>query len=258
MYLPSILAGIIIGFVLGFLGAGGTVVGLPIFLLFSNLHGHKVLGTNASGVALVAASIFIWRLYKKDVDVITGVIFSLPGLLGIYTGAQLGLLYPGKSLIFLLGIVIFFIAGWMFYQSVRKENTNKNTYIAKSGQTGNTMNSKRRLYLIPAAFAIGAVAGFFAIGGGFMIVPAFILIGEMAINDAAGTALLPITLFAALVGLEYFNAGDVNLTLAGIMIVPGIISGSFGIWLAKRLPKKIMQRLFSLFLILIGFFMIFR
>ena len=74
MYLQSILAGIIVGFVLGFLGAGGTVVGLPIFLIFSNLPGHQVLGTNAAGVAMVAASIFAWRLYKKDVSLLIGVI----------------------------------------------------------------------------------------------------------------------------------------------------------------------------------------
>ena len=123
MYLQSIFAGIIVGFVLGFLGAGGTVVGLPIFLIFSDLHGHQVLGTNAAGVAMVAASIFAWRVYKKDINLLIGIIFSLPGLIGIYIGTQLGLLYPGKKLIFLLGIILFFIAGWMLYLSFHKEST---------------------------------------------------------------------------------------------------------------------------------------
>ncbi len=258
MYPQSIFAGVIVGFVLGFLGAGGTVVGLPIFLMFSNLNGHQVLGTNAAGVAMVAASIFVWRLYKKDVNLLIGIIFSLPGLLGIYIGTQLGLIYPGKKLIFLLGILLFFIAGWMLYLSFHKENTPSQNSENKPGQISKSNNFKRKIYLAIGAFLIGAVSGFFAIGGGFMIVPAIIFIAELELNDAAGTALLPITLFAALVGLEYFRAGDVNITMSSIMIIPGILSGAFGIWLAKHLSKKIMQRFFAFFLIAIGFYMILR
>ncbi len=257
MLIPSILAGILVGFVLGFLGAGGTVIGLPILLLFSNLHGHKVLGTNAAGVAMVATSIFVWRLIKNDVSVIMGIIFSIPGLLGIYTGTRLGLLYPGGEIIFLLGIVLFFIAGWMLHLSFRKESSNQKSAEFKQKNTKFKF-TKRIWYLIIAAFIIGPVSGFFAIGGGFMIVPALILIAGMELNDAAGTALLPITLFAALVGLEYFEAGDVTITMSAIMIVPGIISGAFGIWLAKRLPKQIMQRIFSVFLMAIGFYILLR
>jgi uncharacterized protein len=257
MYLQSIFAGIMVGFVLGFLGAGGTVVGLPIFLIFSNFNGHQVLGTNAAGVAMVTASIFAWRLYKKDVDLLIGVIFSLPGLLGIYIGTQLGLLYPGKKLIFLLGIILFFIAGWMLYLSFRKVNKSSPNSENKPEQKSKSNNFKKKLYLGIAALFIGAVSGFFAIGGGFMIVPAIILIGGLELNDAAGTALLPITLFAALVG-EYFRAGDVNTTTSAIMILPGILSGGFGIWLAKHLPKIIMQSLFAVFLIAIGFYMVLR
>ena len=258
MYLQSIFAGVIVGFVLGFLGAGGTVVGLPIFLMFTNLNGHHVLGTNAAGVAIVAASIFAWRLYKKDVNLVIGIIFSIPGLLGIYIGTQLGLIYPGKKLIFLLGILLFFIAGWMLYLSFHKENTPSPNSENKPGQISKSNNFNRKIYLVIGACVIGALSGFFAIGGGFMIVPAIILIAELELNDAAGTALLPITLFAALVGLEYFRAGDVNITMSSIMIIPGILSGAFGIWLAKHLSKKIMQRFFAIFLIAIGFYMILR
>ena len=91
-----------------------------------------------------------------------------------------------------------------------------------------------------------------------MIVPFIILIGGLELNEAAGTALLPITLFAALVGLEYYEAGDVNFTMSAIMVIPGALSGAYGIWLAKRLPKKMMQRIFAVFLIAIDFYMLLR
>jgi uncharacterized protein len=265
--LGIIVAGVVVGFVLGFLGAGGTVIGLPFLLLFSGLQGHVVLGTNAAGVALVAVCLLAWRLYRRELLIREGIVFTIPGLVGIFAGVQLGLLFPGQRLIFLLGFVLFLIAGWMYYMSTRPATLTLQTAEGPSVEEtteGEILNRAARqdrrqlLLLIPTAFVVGAVAGFFAIGGGFMIVPGLILAGGLALNDAAATALLPIAAFASLVGFEYWTAGDVNPLVAGAMIVPGILGGISGIWMAQRLPKRTMQRLFALLLVLIGVYMVIR
>jgi uncharacterized protein len=260
-----IAAGAAVGFVLGFLGAGGTVIGLPFLLLFSGLGGHEVLGTNAAGVAFIALCLLALRVYRSELLLREGIAFAIPGLVGIFLGVRLGLLFPGQRLILLVGFVLFLIAGWMFYLSTRA--------VASAGRTGEgplretasgtelsdrsrERERRRLLALIPTAFVIGAIAGFFAIGGGFMIVPGLILVGGLALNDAAATALLPIAAFASLVGLEYWTAGDVNAVVVGVMLAPGIAGGLLGIWMARRLSKRIMQRAFALLLVLIGVYMI--
>jgi uncharacterized protein len=260
-----IAAGAVVGFVLGFLGAGGTVIGLPFLLLFSGMGGHEVLGTNAAGVAFIALCLLAMRLYRRELLVREGIAFAIPGLVGIFLGVRLGLLFPGQRLIFLLGFVLFLIAVWMFYLSSRTlvgasrtemgsvmEDTNRRVLSDRA----RSRERRRLLILIPTAFVIGATAGFFAIGGGFMIVPGLILVGGLALNDAAATALLPIAAFASLVGFEYWSAGDVNALVVGLMLVPGIAGGMFGIWMAQRLSKRIMQRAFALLLVLIGVYMI--
>ena len=154
----------------------------------------------------------------------------MPGLIGNYAGIQLGLVFPGKKLLFLLGFVLFLIAAWMIYSSKRTSGSAKGL----NDSAANRNSTKRLFYIGLSALVIGGTAGFFAISGGFMIVPALILAGGLNITEAAGTAIIPIVAFT------------------------GIATGVAGIWLAKHLPKTLMQRLFAVFLILIGIYMICR
>ena len=247
-----ILAGIMVGFVLGFLGAGGTVVGLPFLLLFTSLEGHPALGTNASGVALISLAILGWRLFQREVRILEGVVFTLPGLIGIFAGVRLGLIFPGKQLVFLLGFVLFLIAGWMFYLSAQKPDPIR----PEEASTGERPSGKRLGLLGLSAFLVGATAGFFAIGGGFMIVPALILAGGLSLEEAAATALLPIALFSSLVAAAYWQAGEVEFVFSMMMFVPGLVGGMSGLWLAHRLPKQILQRAFAVLLVFIGVYFI--
>ncbi len=249
------IAGVLAGLVTGFLGPGGTIIGLPFLLYLDKLSPHTALGTNALGVSIVAFALLAWRLWKREVPWRQGLLFVFPGLLGNYAGAQFGLIFPGRKLIFLLGILLFAIAGWLFYLSTRSERA------ARSGQTRKIVTMKRLLttgrakWLIPTAFVVGLVAGFFAVGGGFMIVPALAILGEMELMDAASAGLVPIAAFAGWIGLQYWYAGSVQLPAVGLMFVPGFAGGVLGVKLGQRLPKKMVQRIFALFLICLGLYM---
>jgi len=170
----GLLAGVIVGFVIGFFGAGSAVVGLPIILMFSNLDGHLALGTNVLGISMIALFIFLYRTYKGDILFREAAAFTIPGVIGNYGVIQMGLLFPGHKLLFLLGFILFLIAGWMYYSSSKnvKSNLTPNNQIINKDQT----KDSRRIILIGfSALIIGAAAGFFAISGGFMIVPALFL-----------------------------------------------------------------------------------
>ncbi len=247
----SVLAGVLAGFVLGFLGAGGTVVALPILLYVAKLRPHLTFGTNALGVSFIAVSLLLWRLRKSTVSVRSGFTFAVPGLIGIYIGAHIGLIYPGAKLVYLLGILLFFVAAWIFYLSTQVQVTTEPK--ASSSAAG---GRSRVVKIGSAAFVVGLTAGFFAIGGGFMIVPALMLAGGLELGLAARTALIPIAAFSALVGVEYLLAGSVKTSWSLWMLAGGLAGGAFGIWLSERLPLKIMQRALAVFLALTGFYMI--
>ena len=252
----TLAAGGVAGFVLGFLGAGGTIVGLPFLFFLARLSPHHALGTNALGVSLIAAALLAWRLWHGEVPLREGIAFTLPGLGGILLGAHLGLLYPGRKLIFLLGILIFVVSGWMFYLSTRQPSTRDDPAADPIPRQPRPFSKSSLLKIIPTAFAVGATAGFFAIGGGFMIVPGLMLAAGLDLGLAATSALLPISAFAALVGIDYFLAGSVNVRLSLLMLVAGLAGGGYGIWLSKRVAKKTMLRAFGIFLALLGLYML--
>ncbi len=254
----GIAAGIIVGFVIGFFGAGSAVVGLPIILLFSKLDGHLALGTNVLGISMIAFFIFLYRAYKRDILFLEAVAFTIPGIVGNFAGIHLGLLFPGHKLLFLLGFILFFIAAWMFYQAKKSIKTSHESVTNEKYEKLKSKQIGRLIFIGISALVIGATAGFFAISGGFLIVPALILVGKLNITEAAGTAIIPILAFTSLAGIEYWISGSVDFTITYSMVLPGVLFGILGIRTAKHLPKKKMQMFFSIFLTAIGFYMIFR
>lgn len=248
------LAGVCAGLVLGFLGAGGTVVAIPVLLAGTNTEAHTVLGTNALGVALAACALFLWRYREHRAGLRETLIFMLPGITGVYAGASLGLVFPSHGLIFLLGLLLFAVAGWVAYTSTRPFSGEPRTDTA---HVEGDLCAKARL-LIPATFLVGALSGFFGIGGGFMIVPALMFMGGMPIELATVMSLLPIGAFALMLGGRYLLAGAVVLPWSGTMAVCALAGGAAGIRLNQRLPRPLLQRAFAILLVFIGIYFIQR
>ena len=256
----TLVAGLLAGFVLGFLGAGGTVVALPVLLFLAGLEPHHTLGTNALGVFLIAAMLFAWQVCRLRLPVMHGIWFSSFGIPGIYLGARLGLLYPGQKLVFLLGLVLFVVAGWMTYLSFRQPASIPGGAPGlgapgAAAAPGLQPLARSRIAAIGcSAFAVGLTAGFFGIGGGFMIVPALMLAGGIELSLAAPVALLPIAAFSGVVGVEYWHAGQILPLWSAGMLLAGIPSGAFGIWLSRRLSKVVVLRAFAALLVAIGLY----
>lgn len=248
-----VVAGLAAGAVLGFVGAGGTVVGLPVLLVGGAVSGHAALGTNAAGVACAAALLAAWNLRRGQAQWREGAAFAAPGLAGIFLGARMGLGFPSRHLIFILGFLLFLVAGWMVWLSTRGEPLHAGPPAPHARAF-----ARRTLRLAPLGFMVGWIAGFFAIGGGFLAVPALMLGGELPLAFAAPTALIPIALFAALVGGEYGAAGQIHPLWSAVMAVAGLAAGLAGIRFAAHTPRHWLQRAFALLLVGIGVYFILR
>ncbi len=253
----ALAAGSLAGFVLGFLGAGGTVVGFPLLLYLARLDPHRALGTNALGVALVALAILAWRARDGRIPFGVAATFAAPGLVGIWIGARLGLLYPGRRLVVLLGALLFAVAGWMAYLSFRPA-PGDGAPSAPSRPVPRPLSPRRAGALAAIALVVGAISGFFAIGGGFMTVPAIALIADLEIADAAEVALLPIAAFAGWVGLQYWSAGEASPALAAAMLPPGVAAGIGGVFLGRRASPRTTRRVFAAGLLILAAYMTLR
>ncbi len=160
----SILAGgSLIGFLLGLLGGGGSLLAVPLLLHLGGITSpHLAIGTSALAVSANAYFNSLQHLMKGHFDIPTAIVFSACGLLTAIAGAQVGLGTPGTSLMIAFGILTVAVGIWMISKKKTVEST--------------SMKLSRNRYprVIIAGLGVGAMAGFFGIGGGFLAVPALI------------------------------------------------------------------------------------
>ncbi|MGC8620287.1 MAG: TSUP family transporter, partial [Thermoplasmata archaeon] len=103
----SIISGVIVGFSLGLIGGGGSILAIPLLIYFVGFdHPHIVIGTTALAVSINAFLNLVPHAKKKNVNFRKGVLFSIPGIIGVLIGAELGLLTPGNKLLFIFAILM--------------------------------------------------------------------------------------------------------------------------------------------------------
>ena len=247
----SIISGIVVGFSLGLIGGGGSILAVPLLLYVVGVRDvHAAIGTSALAVGAIAAINLIGHKRKNHVRFKQGIAFALPGIGGAILGAQLGLLTPSDSL-------LIFFAGFMAIVAalMLKKKATRHDVQTSSGQT-TILLSKRNIPL--SGFFVGTLAGYFGIGGGFLIVPTMMFSGGLSIVDAIGTSLVSVSAFGFTTATNYIAAGNVDLSIALIFVFGGIVGGLAGIKMMDKIPQELLSKIFAGVLFLISGYIVLR
>ena len=241
--LVAVGSGGIVGFMLGLLGGGGSILATPLLLYVVGVaQPHVAIGTGALAVSVNAFANFASHAIKGHVWWRCAAVFSALGVLGALAGSSLGKAMDGDRLIFLFGILMVVVGVLMI--KPRKPTLVENRPV------------DLRMCLITAAVALaaGAASGFFGIGGGFLIVPGLMLATGMPMINAIGTSLLSVGAFGLATALNYAASGLVDWWLAAEFIGGGIAGGLLGLILATRLSgyKNILNRLFAVLIFVVA------
>lgn len=241
----SVISGLIVGFSLGLIGGGGSILAIPLLIYFVGFdHPHIVIGTTALAVSINAFLNLVPHARKKHVNFKKGILFSIPGVIGVLIGAELGLLTPGNKLLFIFAILMIVIAIYMLKRkcvNVAVDPTHKESYAK----------------LLPIGLLVGFASGFFGIGGGFLIVPGLIYAGALNIIQAVGTSLVSVGVFGLVTAIRYSLNGDVNLIISALYIVGGIFGGWIGTYYASRVSKRMLTKIFAIIIILVAIYMLY-
>lgn len=241
----SIISGLVVGFSLGLIGGGGSILAIPLLIyLVGYDHPHVVIGTTALAVSINAFLNLIPHARQKHVDMRKGIIFSIPGIAGVLLGAELGLVTPGDKLLFIFAILMIVIAIYMLRR--------KCVETAAEPHHGESIS---RLTII--GFLVGLASGFFGIGGGFLIVPGLIYAGGLNIIQAVGTSLVSVGAFGLVTAIRYSMSGDLNLLISALYISGGIAGGWIGTFYASRVSKKKLTQIFAVIIILVALYMLY-
>ena len=247
--LLSVGSGGIVGFALGLLGGGGSILAVPLLVYVVGVRStHTAIGTSALAVAANAFANLISHSRAGNVKWPCAGVFAFSGIAGAAAGAQFGRMVDGKQLLFLFGLVMLAVATAMF--SPR----------ASAGDPNVRINPKIAWRLIASGLAVGLLSGFFGIGGGFLIVPAIMLGSGMATINAVGSSLVSVGTFGLTTAVSYAIAGQVDWRIAGLFVLGGIGGGLGGVALANRLSSRraALTRVFAGVVVAVAAFVLWR
>lgn len=250
MAAKSIISGILIGFTLGTIGGGGSILAVPLLVYFVGYakHPHTAIGTTAIAVAMNALIAAVPHIRAKTVRFKEGLYFALAGVVGAALGSKLGLLVPGKHLLFLFALLMLVIAVLMWRRGDREG--------AQSGQPAAAGFSVVRV--LGTGLVAGSASGFFGIGGGFLVVPGLIFSAGLTMIAAVGTSLLSVFAFGATTAVQYALAGKVDFVVALLFIVGGLFGGALGAAAGRKMGGARLNRVFSAVLVAVAIYMISR
>lgn len=262
--LLAVVSGMVVGFSLGLIGGGGSILAIPLLLYFVGLtyeappHSaaesyidHVVIGTTALSVGLNAYLNSYMHFRKGNVSLRNGVAFSLPGVAGAVSGAYVGHLVGGGLLLFLFSFVMIGIALVMLRSKsagVKEANTTAGLKVMGS----------RLVKVIPVGFAVGVLSGVFGIGGGFLVVPALMYSAGLTMIRAIGTSLMAVGTFGVTSAATYALFGELSLEVAVLFLLGGLAGGYAGTRLASGLPNVTLKKLFALVIIAVAFYIMYQ
>lgn len=245
----SIISGVIVGFSLGMIGGGGSVLAVPLLLYVVGIRdAHLAIGTSALAVGVIAGINLLSHKKLGNIRIKKGLFFAIPGIVGTLVGAQLGLWTPAENLLILfagfMGVVGFLM---LKRNATKHEVTNGNSSL---------ILLKKNVSL--SGFSVGVLAGYFGIGGGFLIVPTIMYSGGLNIIQAIGTSLVSVSSFGLTTAARYFVAGQVDIIIAALLIVGGVVGGYIGVKTSERIPKENLSKIFAVLLFAIAAYIVIR
>lgn len=250
----AILSGGLVGFSLGLLGGGGSILAVPLLLYVVGIRDpHVVIGSTALAVAVNALINLIPHARQKHVLWKAAISFAVPGAVGAYIGSAIGKLVPDKQILFLFALLMIVMAVRMSWP---KKGAHEQMAAALDEAAGKTQI--RVLRVVLTGLVVGAVSGFFGIGGGFLIVPGLMFSTGMPMIEAIGSSLLSVGTFGLTTAVNYSLSGLVNWWVVLEYVAGGILGGIFGTLLATRLSnhRKALQYIFSGVVFVVAIYML--
>jgi uncharacterized membrane protein YfcA len=246
---PAVLAGALVGLVLGLIGGGGSVLAVPLLVYVVGVKSpHVAIGTSAIAVALSAFANLIDHARRGHVDWPVALLFAVSGVTGAALGCTLGQHTEGQKLLLLFGIAMVAIAASM---ALRRDG---------GGGPHAPVQRDTAPRVAGTGFVVGALSGFFGIGGGVLAVPGLVASASLPMILAIGSSLVSVTAFSLTTATIYALAGLTDWRLVLLFVVGGIAGGLAGSRLATVLAarKRALSLLFAVVVAAVGVYVIVR
>lgn len=240
---PQLLLGMVfslgIGMSLGLIGAGGSIVTVPVLIYVLGVDPHQAVAMSLAVVGVTSLVGAVSHAHRGAVRGGAGALFAGSGVLSAYFGSRLTHLVPGDLLLVFFALLMLVVASRMLLGHHETE-------------AARTWSSWR---IVAAGLAVGLLTGFLGVGGGFLIVPALVLFAGLAMREAVGTSLVVIAINCAAGLAGHWQYGfDLRLTLivAGLAAAGVLLGSAF----SQRVSGRHLQRAFAVFVLAVAVFLL--
>ena len=245
----GLASGMLVGFSLGLVGGGGSILAVPLMVYVVGVpEPHVAIGTSAIAVAANAAVNLSNHARGGTVVWSCALLFAAAGMVGAFGGSILGKMIDGHKLLALFALVMLVIAMLMLKTRSRIGNPDVE------------MNWSNTPAIVGLGVVTGTLSGFFGIGGGFLIVPALMLATGMSIMNAVSSSLVAVTAFGMTTAASYAWSGLIAWGLAVLFVAGGIVGGVAGTRAARHLAERrgALNIVFAVVIIAVALYMLAR
>ena len=236
------LGALLVGLVLGLLGSGGSILTVPVLVYLVGEPNKLAIAESLGIVTLISLVGAMPFAYRGQVDWRSVGLFGAPGMAGAYLGAYLSKFMPGTLQLAIFAAVMLLAAMMMFRRTV----------------PGSRDDGVRVYWKVMLdGLGVGVLTGLVGVGGGFLIVPALVLLGGLPMHLAIGTSLFIISIKSISGFVKYIDVlGEAGLSihwdLVLIFSLIGIVGSFVGGRIGAYVPQARLKRGFAVFLVLMG------
>ena len=237
-----------IGLSLGLLGSGGSIITVPVLVYLVGQPEKVAIAGSLGVVGAIALVGALQNAARGRVDWRSVAWFGLPGMVGTYAGAWLSGYVHGAVQLTVFALVMLAAAVMMFRRARYEPAAGSRRPLAK---------------VVADGLAVGALTGFVGVGGGFLILPALVLLGGLGMHVAIGTSLAIIALnaftgFAKHLHLLSLQGVSLDWTVLGTIALIGAAGSVAGSHFASRIPQAALRRVFAVFLVAMALFILYE
>jgi len=235
---------LLIGVSLGMLGGGGSILTVPILLYVFQLPARTAIATSLLVVGATSLAALVPHARAGRVRWRTGALFGATSMVGAFLAGRVASRIPAAALLLAFGVMMVVTAAAMLRGKKDAET------VAPEPA------SLPVLKIVAEGLAVGAVTGLVGAGGGFLVVPALVLLGGLPMPVAVGTSLLVIAMksFAGFAG--YLSSVTVPWSTAGMVVAAAIVGSVIGARLVRYVPAEALRKGFAWFVVVMAVFIL--
>ncbi|WP_417235759.1 sulfite exporter TauE/SafE family protein [Arthrobacter sp.] len=238
-----LLLSVLIGLSLGLLGGGGSILTVPILTYVAGLEPQQAITVSLFVVGVTSLASAGNHARNGRVKWKTGLLFGSAGVAGAFAGGTVGNHIPGTVLMVAFAAMMLATSAAMIRgrRATSAADPTVDMPMAKTLLTGG---------------AVGLLTGLVGAGGGFLIVPALVLLGGLPMATAVATSLLVIAMNSMAGFAGHLTALNLDWPLTLGVTAAAIIGSLAGARLAGRIPESALRRGFGFIVLAMGVFVL--